>query len=190
MATTLIHIEWEGPFTIDEVKKLTNGYTDYGLYQIYGPNPTYCRVELLYIGLADAQTFAVRIPQHAADKIEWRDSSQALIYVGRLAGNATPDNATWTKEIYLAERLLIYAHYPVYNKTKDLGGLEPELRNVQVLNWKRFRDLFPEVSGVRFCRNEFSSHRAYGTHRLTSPDMPQLGQGIAENSDSQVLPAV
>lgn len=163
---TLIHIEWDGPFTLAEVMKLSNGYTDWGLYQIYGPHPTYCRVELLYIGLADAQTFAVRIPQHAAEKIDgFRDSSQALIYVGRLAGNATPENPVWTKQIYQAERLLIYAHYPTYNKMKDLGGLEPELRNVHVLNWKRHRDLFPEVSGARMCRNEFGTHQVYGTHR-------------------------
>ena len=173
MPTNLIQIDWDGPFTLAEVRKLDNGNTDYGIYQIYGPSPTYCRVELLYIGLAgrgDGQTFAIRIPQHAASKIDgFRDASQALIYVGRLAGTETPDNSVWSKQIELAERLLIYAHYPTYNKMKDLGGLEPQLRDVHVLNWKKHRDLFPEVSGARLCFRDFANHKVYGTHEQRTP---------------------
>jgi len=180
----LIHIEWDGPFTLAEVPKLNNGNTDYGVYQIYGPSPTYCRVELLYIGLAGLspnQTFAVRIPQHAAEKIDgFRDSSQALIYVGRLTGNETPENSVWTKQIQLAERLLIYAHYPTYNKMKDLGRLEPELRDVHVLNWKKHRYLFPEVSGARLCFRDFESHKVYGTHEQKIPQSPAATSSISQ----------
>ena len=31
-----------------------------------------------------------------------------------------------------------------------LGGLEPDLRFVHVLNWGKHRDLLPEVSGARW----------------------------------------
>ena len=37
---TEIYVEWEGPFTLDEIKNL-NKKSDYGLYQIYGTHPIY-----------------------------------------------------------------------------------------------------------------------------------------------------
>lgn len=144
----LIHIEWSGPYRLDEVHLLKSS-TDYGVYQIYGGHPVYGNAALLYIGLAAGQQFGVRIPQ----EIHWtdnRDAGRVEVYVGRLAGSATPDDNAWDKQIRLAERLLIFAHSPPMNTQKGLAKLEPELHVVRILNWARHRDLLPEVSGARW----------------------------------------
>lgn len=145
-----IHIDWSGPLKWPEVGEL-NGPEDYGVYQVYGPGLIYKRVELLYIGLAGEQTFATRIQQH------WQfehtsDSSQVCIHIGRLLGPLTPKSDVWTEQIKLAESLLIYAHYPPYNRQKDGIASKPELNQLRVLNWGMYRDLFPEVSGERLCK--------------------------------------
>lgn len=133
---------------------------DYGIYQIYGPHPTYCTVELLYIGLAAKQTFGVRIPNHKW--IEYtRDSSQVSIYVGRLMGEETPNNDLWERQIELAESLLIYAHYPTYNSQKDSAISQPEFGELRVFNLGRHRDLLPEISGARLGKMPNMKH--YGS---------------------------
>lgn len=144
----IIHIEWSGPRKLDTVKLLT-GPADYGVYQIYGGHPVYGSSALLYIGLAAAQQFGVRVPQEQ----QWlnnRDADRVEVYVGRLSGSDTPDDAAWDRQIRLAERLLIYAHSPPHNTQKSLAALERDLRFVRVLNWGRHRDLLPEVSGARW----------------------------------------
>ncbi|MGJ8671307.1 hypothetical protein [Rubritalea sp.] len=142
---TTIHVSWDGPYTLDQIHKLQSN-CDYGIYQIYGPSPTYGKVELLYIGQSNKQTFGIRIPAHSGWISGTRDMSQIQIYIGRLAGN-TPDTLTWESHIDAAERLLIYAHFPPYNTQKWTRG---DVSNYHVLNWGRYRDLFPEVSGQRW----------------------------------------
>jgi hypothetical protein len=161
-----IHIGWDGPLALEAVKAL-NKPTDYGIYQIYGPHPTYCKVELLYIGLASKQTFAVRIPKSAWWAEFTRDPSQTSIYVGRLLGSATPENTIWEKQIELTERLLIYAHYPTYNKQKDSRTYEQDFKDLHILNWQRHRDLLPEISGARCGRMPILE--PYGSHK-TDPN--------------------
>jgi hypothetical protein len=151
----VIHIEWDGPYRFDNTigdSRLVSsliGHADYGVYQIYGGHPVYGSSSLLYIGLAAAQHFGERVPQET----QWadnRDAGRVEVYVGRISGSRTPDDATWDNEIRLAERLLIYAHSPPMNTQKTLGKLEPDLRGVHVLNWAKHRDLLPEVSGARW----------------------------------------
>ncbi len=167
----VIHIDWEGPFALKELPSLNKPH-DYGVYQVYGPNPTHGRVDLLYIGLASKQTFSVRVPSHN----DWinctRDSSQASIYIGRLLGTETPENAVWERHITLAEGLLIHAHYPLYNRQKDSIASAPEFRDLQVFNWGRHRDLLPEVSGTRLYK--MPDMKPYGTH----PSVKVSGQNI------------
>jgi hypothetical protein len=162
-----IHIGWDGPFNLAEIKTM-NQVHDYGVYQIYGPHPTYCEVELLYIGLAGLTpnaTFSVRIPNHYDGwMIHTRDSSQNSIYVGRLMGDVTPENSVWTRQIQLAEGLLIYAHYPPYNKQKDGAASQPEFNELRVFNWRKHRDLQPEISGARL--GKMPAMKFYG-----SPEM-------------------
>jgi hypothetical protein len=56
MGAKIVHIEWDGPFSIDEAKE-KNGKDDYGVYQIYGNHPVYGYGASLYIGKAADQTF-------------------------------------------------------------------------------------------------------------------------------------
>src|SRR6266478_2297082 len=119
---TIIHIEWKGPFPLTDAGTLT-GPSDYGVYQIYGGHPVYGNSALLYIGLAAAQYFGVRIPQEQ----QWlynRDAGRVEVYVGRLAGSETPADNVWDSHIRLAERLLIYAHSPPMNTQKSRCSLE------------------------------------------------------------------
>jgi len=144
----VIHVEWDGPHSLDKAKDLT-GPTHYGVYQIYGGHPIYGSTTLLYIGLAAAQHFGERIPQEER-WLDNRDAGRVEVYVGRLSGSLTPDDDTWDKHIRLTERLLIFAHSPPMNTQKSLARLEPDLRNVRILNWAKHRDLMPEVSGSRW----------------------------------------
>jgi len=141
-----ININWSGPILWNELSLLC-GPTDYGVYQVYGPGLIYRRVELLYIGVACKQTFGVRIPQHW--QFNTSDASQVSIYVGRLMGVKTPENDVWSRDILLAEALLIYTHYPPYNRQKDGIESHAEFPALRVLNWGMYRDLQPEVSGER-----------------------------------------
>jgi hypothetical protein len=58
----IIHIDWEGPQSLDAVAKL-DGSTDRGVYQIYGSHPVYGSGVLLYIGRTRG-TFAERVLTH------------------------------------------------------------------------------------------------------------------------------
>jgi hypothetical protein len=157
----VIHIEWAGPLRLEDVGSLT-GPTDFGIYQIYGGHPVYGNSALLYIGLAALQHFGERIPQEQ-QWLDNRDAGRVEVYVGRLSGNEQPDDLTWDKHIRLAERLLIHAHSPPMNTQKSLAKLESDLRSVRVLNWTRYRDLLPEVSGARWApRDEdFPRYHSY-----------------------------
>jgi len=143
-----IHIEWEGPHSYKEALSKTNE-TDYGVYQIYGQHPIYGSDVLLYIGKAEIQHFGVRLSQEKW----WNDMPDAekiTVYLGRLAGVLTPIDPVWGERISKAERLLIYAHVPAFNVQKSIKSIDEDLYNVHVFNWKRYRDLFPELSGSRW----------------------------------------
>jgi hypothetical protein len=144
----LIHIDWQGPFTLKELNLLTNDSHDYGLYQIYGKHIVYGKDVLLYIGKADLQTIGKRISQE--NWWDTNDSNHLKVYVGRLAGERTPDENNWSKEIDLAEKLLIYVHKPVYNSRSLTSIPDTELQDIHILNWGDHRDLLPEISGLRW----------------------------------------
>lgn len=148
MGRKLIEIEWDGPFEWNELNGLKDETKDYGVYQIYGFHPVYGRDVLLYIGKADYQTLGKRIGQK--NWLDTGDSKITKIYVGRLAGKIIPDDETWSKEIDLAEKLLISVHKPAHN-SKSLSTIpEKDMQDVHVLNWGERRSLFPEVSGLRW----------------------------------------
>ena len=50
MMETIIHIEWEGPYSLNQLDTLNDLRRDHGLYQIYGHHPVYGSNVLLYIG--------------------------------------------------------------------------------------------------------------------------------------------
>ena len=144
-----IHLFWQGPLSVEDVRKLTNP-SDYGVYQIYGIHPTYGRDVLLYIGKAAEQTFAKRIGQHRWVQ-EGHEVDEMKIYVGRLAGETEPDAAMWNEMVDHAEALRINAHLPAYNSKNTRTALKEEkIVEAHVLNWEAYNRLFPEVSYKRF----------------------------------------
>lgn len=146
--TKHIHIYWEGPFTLEQLTEIQDNTRDYGIYQIYGGHPVYGSNVLLYIGKADRQTIGARILQE-----NWfvnRNAGALNIYVGRLAGQLQPSDEEWSKEIALAEKLLIYAHTPACNIQFISLTNEQGLDDIHILNWGNHRDLMAEVSGRRW----------------------------------------
>jgi hypothetical protein len=162
--TQIIHIEWEGPFFFNTVKKLNDEVSDFGVYQIYGSHPIYGYDVLLYIGKAERQTFFTRI---SIAKKYWEDNvKQIKIYVGRLAGSNIPSIDEWCKQITLAEKLLIWSHAPAYNSSNINSIPDKKLRDIHIFNWFEHRDLLPEVSGGRWTTkfDEIPNYYIYGKH--------------------------
>lgn len=148
--TMHIHVEWMGPYTYSEAMQLRDEYVDYGVYQIYGAHPIYGSDVLIYIGKADKQTFGTRLSQEGWNYHN-QDSSRILVYVGRLSGyEGTPLSKEWSRQISLVERLLIYSHWPSGNSSGLNVQFGEDLHNIHVLNWGKYRDLLPEVSGARY----------------------------------------
>lgn len=178
METEFIQIEWDGPYTFDEAKKMTDGdtekYHDFGIYQIYGHHIVYGQQCLLYIGKAQDQTFGVRLSQAREweEKYAVADFKNISVYVGRLAGEATPEDDQWRRQINIAEKMLICIHSPARNSSNLQSFPIEDCRYVHVLNWGSYRDLLPEVSGARytdrFLCGDASTYGAYGTHRANS----------------------
>lgn len=160
----ILHIDWDGPFSLQQLKSLCDARTDVGVYQIYGAHPIYGADVLLYIGKTEEQTFGVRIEQENWGRNS--DEANVKIYIGRLAGSETPDAMQWKREIGLAEQLLIYAHSPARN-SKNLQTIrEDGLKNLHIMNWGNHRDLLPEVSGARWTDkyDEMPNYEVYGDH--------------------------
>jgi hypothetical protein len=126
-------------------------------------HPVYGNSALLYIGMAVAQEFGKRIPQEQK-WLDNRDAGRVEVYVGRLIGKKTPDDATWERHIRLAERLLIHAHSPPMNMQKGLGKFAADLRPIHVLHWSYYRDLLPEVSGAYWANvdEDFDHYQTFG----------------------------
>jgi hypothetical protein len=155
MNDELIQVDWDGPYPIEEVDGLNDGKKDYGVYQVYGTHPVYGVNVLLYIGKSDQQAFGVRFKEEGwADPYRTCDYRRIEIYVGRFAGEIRPSGEQWSRQIDLAERLLILAHSPSFNSKGTDGPSsstdDRELENIHVLNWGAYKNLLPEVSGARW----------------------------------------
>lgn len=164
-----IHLDWSGPYPYDEALQQRDAARDYGVYQIYGTHPVYGRSVLLYIGKADRQTFGLRLSQEA-----WRqgaDGQDLKVYLGRLAGyGPTPDADTWSGQIGVAERMLIYAHWPAGNSSGLNVALDARYHDVCVLNWGQHASLLPEVSGLRYS-DRYGSGAGYGVYGAESGEV-------------------
>ena len=163
----IIHIQWQGPLQLPEIKSMKDDSKDYGVYQIYGAHRVYGTNILLYIGKANQQTFAKRIGQERWDVWEYNEG-KVEIRLGRLVGEQTPSDKQWENQIDLAEVLLINAHKPAQNAS-NIGELsqlrDKDLRNVHVLNWGDLGALLPEVSGDRWTDKWVSDKfDVYGAH--------------------------
>lgn len=147
-SATPIQIVWTGPFPLADAPKYVNDRIDFGVYQING---TYQDTSgLVYIGRAMKGSFGWRIEHHAKNKLVEFGVTDASFFLGRFAGEATPSNSKWEREIELAEALLIHAHRPPMNVRVGLGEVEVHVEQVHVTNWGSIGDLLPEVSGWRW----------------------------------------
>ncbi len=146
----VIHIKWEGPKNLEEAQKKEKLNENYGVYQIYGFHPVYGSNVLLYIGKADEQNFDLRFKQHGNSWMESpMEAGEYKIYLGKLAGEFTPGDDDWSKEIEIAEELLIVAHPPAYNSKNIQKINEKRVNNYMVFNWGKRGSLLAEVSGMR-----------------------------------------
>ena len=104
----IVRIEWEGPFSIEEVLELDDRNKDYGLYQIYGHHIVYGKDSLLYIGQT-GNTFSQRFNEH----LVWLEEEEGVfIHVGRIASEDYDEQGR--KDV---EALTIYWHSPAYNSS-------------------------------------------------------------------------
>jgi hypothetical protein len=134
-----IYINWDGPFTAEEIRGKT-GKTDYGIYQVYGNHRIYGRDVLLYVGRAVQQTFGVRIPQHL-DWFDWTENQQTY-YLGRLHGIHQIPIAQWDHEIDLVERYLIDYCQSAWNASGLNSGVH-RLPKLEIFNYGVKRSLPP-----------------------------------------------
>jgi len=89
----IIHIEWAGPYSLDQLDTLKDVRKDHGLYQVYGHHPVYGSNVLLYIGQTCGRTFGERIAEHNFGGGSQEDRAHIEVYVGRLKGvTATPSS--------------------------------------------------------------------------------------------------
>lgn len=161
MQPYIIRIEWQGPFSLAEVKKKVDGGNekndhdgeDYGLYQICGWHILNGPNTLLYIGQAIDQTFATRFRQHEK---EWLvgESWSKRIFLGRINGlQYTKRNKwhTWCRDVDIAEAVMIYKYTPNYNSQrlwgepnlKQYGFKAVHLKHIFGNNAERIKNRFP-----------------------------------------------
>ena len=122
-----IKIEWEGPFSLNEViNKMNDGGkspdwdgNDYGLYQIYGWHILCGGNALLYIGITTERTFSQRFNEHKVWLEKDQNEEYIKIYLGRVYDpkrHSVRDKwKSWKSDIEIAEKILIYKYSPNYN---------------------------------------------------------------------------
>ena len=120
----VVRIEWEGPFCLDEVKKLDDEYVAFGLYQIYGRHIIFGADSLLYIGKTE-DTFSKRVKgNYAGWKLGtpwYQDDNEVSVRVGRLnnyqQGFNYQGKSDFSQLLKDVEDFQIFSHSPPYNGT-------------------------------------------------------------------------
>jgi hypothetical protein len=166
MAEKMIYLEWDGPYSFDDLEELQDETCDYGIYQVYGMHPVYGAEVLLFLGKTEDRTFGAQLTEEQPYWEAESDFQPINIFVGRLAGQVTPNGDVWAREIDAAARLLAYAHLPVFNG-RELGSAPDEdLKEIHIINWGNYMDLAPEVSGARWLYKfpEIPPYNIYGKH--------------------------
>ena len=115
MEEGIIHIQWQGPYSLRQLDTLKDTRKDRGLHQIYGHHPVYGAHVLLYIGQTLGETFGQKIEEHDFTGSLQEDREHVEVYVGRLKGTSTPSSDEWRTEINLAEKLLVYVQNSDYH---------------------------------------------------------------------------
>ncbi len=166
MSPKIIYIDWEGPYTFDEVDEFDDDACDYGLYQVYGRHPLYGDHVLLFLGATDGRTFADKLAEEADDWEMESGLDRLAVYFGHLSGVKTPEEQVWQQEIDQALRFLIYVHKPVFNCPSLGAEPKPEFRELHIINQGERGDLETEVSSVRYLLSidSLDDFDKYGKH--------------------------
>lgn len=183
----IVNIVWEKcDYSETEIQKLSTQF-DYGLYQIYGRHSAYGKDALLYIGQANAQSFAKRL----AKRSEFIESCAFphTLRVGRIVKSNKPeeslewDKSRWNEMITLSERLLLHTHAPAFNKQSNSGlfDVKEGEENFLIYNWGDFGDLLPEVSSYRY------SYKYWGYETPLSAQSSNSAEGQSEVG-KEILP--
>lgn len=156
----IVDIEWEGPFTLEQIPQFARGQ-DHGIYQVYGTHNVLGPGTLLYIGQANSQTFAERIPQGHQNWIDWEPGT-IEIYLGHLCGTEAMTEANWPiweAMIDRAEALLIFFCSPPYNSSgiRELHDMPATI----VANYKR-RHRLPQLVSNIYEMAPFDDLKPYG----------------------------
>ncbi len=140
-----IHINWQGPYSLEKATQLTSDI-DYGLYQYYGGHSVYGENTLLYLGSATKQTLGQRLLQH-----NWHlwSTTPVEIYAGRLCVENKIDLAEARNKLLFAEKILLFSHSPAFN-TVNLNSINHNHNDVRIMNWGHRNKLLPEVSISRW----------------------------------------
>ena len=155
----LIHIDWVGPHLLGNLTDLMNRKLTMESIKYMESIPF---TEVMYCLYRQSRFSNNRKKNLSRELVEYERRQYAMIYAGRLAGEQTPSEGDWSVEIDLAEKLLIYVHKPAYN-SKNLSNLpDSDLQDVHILNWGSYRDLLPELSGLRWTSKvNRMAHRVY-----------------------------
>lgn len=183
MNEQIIHIQWDGPYSYQQALTFRSR-VDCGIYQVHGASPVSGLKVLLYIGMT-LQTFGKRLSQERWPPYEMGNGSVEF-YLGRLSGAATPDDATWNKEIKIAERLLITSHKPGHNR-KDITAFDvKEFHPLHILNWGNRGGLLPEVSGARWS-SRFGVIEDYAPHgiHIAAATSDRMEEARAEEDEAK-----
>jgi hypothetical protein len=162
----IIEIDWDGPFTLDEVIDKCIKSEDCGIYQVYGTHEVSGPDSLLYIGKT-TQNFSARMRQ----EYDWLENwipSEVKVYLGRLGGVEKIAETEWTSLIDKVERLLIFFASPPYNSQFITGRSLAFIGSVVILNFGRRHRLPTEVSTLAENSNYFdeSKWQEYGGDHL------------------------
>ncbi|GEM_PF-265214 len=154
----IINIDWEGPFSIDEIlkgtidnQKFNVKSSDIGLYQIYGSHPLYGSDVLVYIGRTQNKNgFQSRL------KDRWvinngNDSNNVKIYLGTIFSDSKKyTNAEINVFIEKAEVLMINALKPAFNSSNIQSAKDFDKKDYIVYNHGSYRSLYPVFDSEYF----------------------------------------
>jgi hypothetical protein len=150
--TWIIH--WEGPFTLEETRRMKGKKSGYVLYQLSGQHHLYGANVLLYIGQT-SKGIKTRLGQHdewIAD--EYDEMRVRLGSIGKFSSwdsfgkTKTPFPNPCTKIVEKMERLLIFACQPAYNLANKNDARDAE--EIRIFNTGRSGPIFPEISSWYF----------------------------------------
>jgi hypothetical protein len=140
----LIHIGWEKlDFTEEGISKLNKEF-HYGVYQIYGSHPVYGEDTLLFIGKTHQTKFSERLK----GRTEFSELilKPKCIRIGMLYKSDDCDHENWEQMIELSEKILVKAHFPVFN-SQGIKGLSKSENNGNYIikNWGDYGLLLPDI---------------------------------------------